>query len=78
MSRKSLAMITFFFPGGVETCGAGPTWSPEPNAVSLLGLPWPWHWVAGQSQSDVGMYHKHLLSLAGLLAPPDNFLILIY
>lgn len=43
-----------------------------------LGLPWPGHWVADQSQSEWEFIHKHLLSLAGLLAPPDNFLILIY
>ena len=55
----------------------------EPDAVSLsLSLwasPWPWNWMAGQLQSSMVVQPINIcFLLAGLLATPDNFLILIY
>ena len=88
-----MAMIPSFFPGVKAkwvTETLGPAWtqstkvsscaqeldtSPSPEAP-----PWPWNWVAGQlAMSGVGIQPINtLFLLAGRLALPDNFLILIY
>lgn len=86
-------MIPSFFPGvkakwGRETLG--PTWTQsakvsscpqEPDMVSSTEAPpWTRNWVAGQlAMSGVGIQPINtLFFLAGRLALPDNFLILIY
>lgn len=52
-------------------------WGPTPSP--LLGLLWPWNWIAGQLHRGVGIQSINVcFLLVGLLAPLNNFLILIY